>query len=209
MSRYLARTDSYGHTFDEFDIISNLYPIVPDYFYDIVYPHSKDGVLNNHFKRIGNCSNGIAAFFEQSPLEIDEDLGLYIADKSLFGRKKTYVRKLDQKRSSFYLSEIRPPVADNVEKVALTVFIAPRTLSEEELIEVKTYEEKVPSFYKGVTEGWSIIVSGEHDDNANAFIKAGKCTRNELVKLIPSSFWEQYKDHFHVFPNGTILEDLK
>ena len=94
-------------------------------------------------------------------------------------------------------------------KLVLTAYIAPRELSDERIKELEVYKETNPSYYKGVTEGWSIIVTGEHDNKANTFIKAGKCTRNELVKLIPISFWEQYKDHVHVFPNGTILEDIK
>lgn len=44
-TKYLARTSNYGHIFDEYDIISKLYPIVPDYFYDLILVQQEKHVL--------------------------------------------------------------------------------------------------------------------------------------------------------------------
>ena len=209
-AKFLVRTNNYGHTFDNYDIISNLYPIIPDFLFDLVEPHPHEWVISNQIKKIDNYSNGIAAFYNQNPFEVDEELGLYQEEKDLHKGQK-HIRSLHNKRPSFYFSDIK--ALDNMDnkqcKLVLTAYIAPRELSDERIEELEVYKETKPSYYKGVTEGWSIIVTGEHDDKANTFIKAGKCTRNELVKLIPASFWEQYIDHIHVFPNGTVLEDLK
>lgn len=212
MNKYVARTNNYGNTFEEYDIISNLYPIVPDFLYNLFIPYGND-VLNDNFKKIGNFSNGIAAFFEQNPFEVDEELGLYIGSRNMVGGKKAHIRTLDNKRAIFYFSEIKTPIVESVDKkqccLALTAYIAPKALSNEELDDLNAYKESNPSYYKGVTEGWSIIVTGEQDDKNNTFIKAGKHTRKDLINLIPDSFWEKYSDHIHVFPNGTILEDQK
>lgn len=209
-TKFLVCTNNYEHTFDNYDIISNLYPIIPDFLFDLVEPHPREWVISNQVKKIDNYSNGIAAFYSQSPFEVDEELGLYHEEKDLHKGQK-HIRSLYNKRPGFYFSDIK--ALDNMDNkqcvLALTAYIAPRELSNERTKELEVYKETKPSYYKGVSEGWSIIVTGEHDDNVNTFIKAGKCTRNELVKLIPESFWEQYKDHVHVFPNGTILEDLK
>ena len=70
------------------------------------------------------------------------------------------------------------------------------------------YEDRNPAYYKGVKEGWSIIVTGEYEEKMNSFIKAGKCTRKEMVQLIPKSFWDKYVEHIHVFPNGELLKDF-
>ena len=106
-TRYLACTSNYGHVFDEFDIISNLYPIVPDHFYNIVESYC---VLNDHLKKFSNIANGIAAFYEQNPLEIDEELGLYMEEHDRFGKKDVHIRTLNKKRSAFFLNEIRIPI---------------------------------------------------------------------------------------------------
>lgn len=208
---YLAKTNNYGNTFDEYDIISNLYPIVPAYLYDLVEGYD-EAMSNNHLKRINNYSNGIAAFFEQNPLEIDEELGLYMEDNGRFRRQETHVRTLKTKRGEFYFSDIDIPSLEDIEnnkyRLSLTVYIAPRELSDIEEQELSVYKETNPAYYKGVLEGWSIIVTGEPDAKMNTFIKAGKCTRKDLVRLLPASFWEKFKDHIHVFPNGKLLKDF-
>ena len=207
-TRYLACTSNYGHVFDEFDIISNLYPIVPDYFYNIVESYC---VLNDHLKKFSNFAKGIAAFYEQNPLEIDEELGLYMEEHDRFGKKDVHIRTLNKKRSVFFLNEIRIPIkgekGEKNYKLALTAFIAPRELRNEELDELEKYKEIKPSYYKGVKEGWSIIVTGESDDKMNTYIKAGRCSRKEMVQLIPQSFWEKFSSHTHIFPNGDLLRD--
>ena len=110
------------------------------------------------------------------------------------------------------MSEIRIPTKggkiDKKYRLALTVYIAPKILTKEEVREMAYYEDRNPAYYKGVKEGWSIIVTGEYEEKMNSFIKAGKCTRKEMVQLIPKSFWDKYVEHIHVFPNGELLKDF-
>lgn len=207
---YLVRTNNYGKTFDEYDIISNLYPIVPDHVYNLISNY--DEMPSGHLKKIHSYSNGITAFYEQSPLEIDEELGLYMEDRDMFRKKVRHIRSLKTKRSPIFYSNIRVPNDENIESdkyiLALTAYIAPRELLENEKEELAIYKESNPSYYKGVTEGWSIIVTGESDDKMNTYIKAGKHTRKDLVNLIPLPFWKKYSNHIHVFPNGMQLKKL-
>ena len=58
-------------------------------------------------------------------------------------------------------------------------------------------------FWKGYNK-----LMGEPDEKMNTYIKAGKCTRKEMVKLIPQSFWKKFKDHTHMFPDGKLLKDF-
>lgn len=210
-TKYLARTSNYGHIFDEYDIISKLYPIVPDYFYDLILVQQEKHVLNDHLKKISNFSNGIAAFYEQNPFEVDEDLGLYMEERNTFGMKEMHIRTLNKKRSSINIFEAKIPINEDVDykkyRLVLTAYIAPKRLSIEENKDVEKYKKSNPSYYKGVTEGWSLIVTGEPDEKMNTFIKAGKCTRKKLVQLLPQSFWEKYSNHIHIFPNGKLLKE--
>ena len=211
MNIYLVRTNNHGNTFDEYDIISNLYPIVPAYLYDLVEGHNEE-LSDSHFKKISNFSNGMAAFYEQSPLEIDEELGLYLEERDVFNRKVKHIRSLNKKRSPIGFPDIRIPNNAILEiekcRLALTVYIAPRVLSDDERMELSNYKESNPAYYKGVMQGWSIMVTGEPDEKMNTYIKAGKCTRKEMVKLIPQSFWKKFKDHTHMFPDGKLLKDI-
>ena len=206
---YLVRTNDYGKTFNEYDIISNLYPIVPDYFYDLVRDCNE--MYSGHLKKIYNYSNGITAFYEQNPLEIDEELGLYLEEREIFRKKAQHIRSLRRKRNAIF-PNMRVPNDENLESdkyiLALTAYIAPRELLDNEKEELANYKDSNPSYYKGVTEGWSIIVTGESDDKMNTYIKSGKHTRKDLVNLIPHSFWEKYSDHIHIFPNGIQLKKL-
>lgn len=210
---YLARTNKYGYTFAEYDIISNLYPIIPAYLYDLFRMHGMQETLNDHFRRTTNISNGLCAFFEQNPTEIDEKLGMYLEENDVFGRRREKsIRDLHKKRGTLGLFELVQPnedehTQDNPYRYAITAYIAPRVLTEKQQQELDEYKESNPSYYKGVTEGWSIIVLHEPDEKLNTIIKAGKCTREELVRLIPDVFWEKYKEHVHVFPNGRMLKE--
>lgn len=209
-AKFLARTNNYDNTFDDYDIISHLYPIIPDYLFDLVHSSQKKS-LNCNFKIITNYSNGISAFYDQNPFEVDEELGLYMENNNMFGNE-SHVRSLHQKRPSFCFTDIRTPIIEDKSqqqyRLALTAYIAPKELTDNELESLEEYKYKNPSYYKGVTEGWSIITTGESDEKMNTFIKAGKCSRKELVELLPSSFWEKYGDHFHVFPNGSRIKEL-
>ena len=206
---YLVRTNNYGKTFDEYDIISNLYPIVPDHVYNLISNY--DEMPSGHLKKIHSYSNGITAFYEQSPLEIDEELGLYLEEREIFRKKAQHIRSLRRKRNAIF-PNMRVPNDENLESdkyiLSLTAYIAPRELLDNEKEELANYKDSNPSYYKGVTEGWSIIVTGESDDKMNTYIKSGKHTRKDLVNLIPHSFWEKYSDHIHIFPNGIQLKKL-
>ena len=207
--KYVVRTSNHGCTFADYDIISNLYPIVPDYLYDLIEVYGMHESLNDHIKRISNMSNGLSAFYDQNPTEIDEELGLYIEEKDGFGRRDKHIREFKNKRGSLGFFELKIPNEKNEKQTncrwALTAYIAPRELTEKEMTELAEYKESNPSYYKGVLEGWSIIVLDKAEEKMSTFIKAGKCTRNELVRLIPKPVWEKYKDYIFMFPDGTKI----
>jgi hypothetical protein len=192
--------DDYGNTFDEYDVITNLYPIIPDYLHRLMVKDANEKGPIKWMKQ----NNDIMQIFNQNPFAIDEELGLYES-------KKMSLRYFDEKTGGFHFWGMNNPLEGNDGsrnyQMSLTAFIAPRELSEDLLEELGYYKTKSPSYYKGLTEGWSILVTGESDEKWNTIIKAGKFTRKEMVKLLPKSFWEKYSSHTHVFPNGKLLKD--
>ena len=210
-AKYFTRTSKYGSTFADYDIISDLYPIIPDYLFDLIEMHGGLKIRNDHFKKVQNFSNGICAFYDQNPTEINEELGMYLEENDGFRRKEKHLRTFKTRRSSLGFFEMRLPNGEHAEnskyRLAITAYIAPRELLKNEKAELAECKESNPLYYKGITEGWSLIVTGEPDDKMNTYIKAGKCTREELVRFIPDAFWEKYKEHIHVFPNGRMLKE--
>ncbi|GET25992.1 ATP-binding protein [Prolixibacter sp. NT017] len=202
----IVRANKFGDTFDDYDLISNLYPIVPEYLFDKIDGIDSEKVQNSDAKLIYSFSNGITAFFNQDPFLINEKLGLYITEKNSFGKDKNSIYEFQNKRAKIHLFEINKPIDSGEEKkrMVISVFISPKELSLEESSRLDEIRESDYSYYKGVKEGWSILVTGM--DKYNTVIIPGKCTRKEMIAHIPEKFWQEYKDYVFVFPNNSTME---
>jgi len=129
-----------------------------------------------------------------------------MAESDSFGREKNLIYNFEKKRSKIHLFELNERTNLNKEKKrhVITVFISPQKLNETDSAELEKVKEKDNEYYKGVKEGWSILVTGM--DKNNVIISAGKCTRNELVSKLPESFWTEYKDYEFVFANDSKMK---
>lgn len=200
----LIVADEWNTSFSEYDIISNLYPIIPARLFKLINQYRSKQV-NKRVKIIGSYSNGISAFFHQSPLLINETLGLYISKKDSFGKEKTSIYNFEEKRSNIPLFEINDTFSKIKDKVVyvLLVFIPPKELTLDEELELQKIRDKDLSYTKGVEEGWSLLVTGM--DIENIVIIPGKCTRNDLVLRLSNTFWKKYKDFTFKFTDETII----
>lgn len=201
-TKLLVNADNWEEIFKDYDIVSECYPIVPKYLFekiDSIEGHIK---IRDRAKLVESFENGIAAFFNQSPLLINESLGLYVEERNSFGRKKNSIYNFERKRNKFQLFELneRAKYTKNKTRQVITVYISPKELDTIENDELDKIKEKDREYYKGVKEGWSILVTGMEKNNL--IISAGKITRNELVSKLPKSFWIEYKDFEFFFPNG-------
>lgn len=201
----LIKADKSNVVFKDYDIVSNLYPIIPKRLFDILDKPNVQ-IVNSKIKMIHQFSNGITAFFDQSPLLINENLGLYMANKDSFRKKENLIYNFDQKRSIFSLFELNERFFMNKNKniYVLVVFIAPKDLSKDEEQSLQKIQDNDPSYTKGVKEGWSLLVTAM--DKENILIIPGRCTRNELVSKLSNTFWEDYKDYTFKFTDNTILK---
>ena len=196
--------DKWAESIKEYDIISNLYPCIPARLYSIIN-HSESQELNNRIKILHAYSNGITAFFTQSSLLINEKLGLYIEKNDRFEKKKRQVYSFEEKRANFWLSEVneRNYENENMDRYVLVVFIAPQELTEEEKNELEKIRDLDSSYYKGVNEGWSLLVTGMKEENV--VIIPGKCKKEELVAKLSNSFWQEYDKYIFKFTDGTVM----
>ena len=81
-------------------------------------------------------------------------------------------------------------------------FLIPDEQGELKLDELK---EKDQSYYNGVTNGWSILVTGQKKHNM--IILPGKRSRTELSSALPNEFWEENKKLKFKYLDGHLMKN--
>lgn len=202
----LISSNNHGNVFNEYDVISNLYPIIPENLFNLIQSYGEGKVAGTKTKYLMSYSNGITSFFHQDPLLIDESLGMYIAETDAFGKEEKRIYNFEKKRSKIQLFRLNDRLhsENSNNKYTLTAFISPSILTKEQSDELEKIKQIHPTYYKGVKEGWSILVTGM--EKYNTIIISGKSTRKELIDKIPDIFWREYQEITFKFPNGSIMK---
>ncbi len=191
-----------------FDLVSNLYPLIPKKLFDLLgNTHNrkiKDKIIQGHV-----LSNGIQSLFSQNPLLINVGLGLYMKRDSHFRNRTNEVYNFENKRSKFWLHELNINTYGQIQNeiYVLLVFINPIELTKDQNDSLEKYINDDPSYVKGVREGWSLLATSKDIDNI--IICPGKTTREHLVSLISDEFWDEYKDCTFKFTDNTIMKKIE
>jgi len=180
---------------DSYDFIPSLYPFVSNK----LFSKFKHGFYsyNDRYNVLHTEGSELLKLIKQSPLSIHATLGLYNAR---FNNSNS-IYKFDQQQSY-----IRNKELNDVEKneiYFLTVYISPTGLNSYQESELQKIEDIDPRYFKGVTEGWSLLFTSK--DIQNVVIIPGKCTRVDLVSKLTDAFWEEYKDITFKFIDDTIV----
>ena len=85
----------------------------------------------------------------------------------------------------------------------LLAYVSPRELTSKDSIEIEKYKDSDPNYYKGVKEGWTILVTAMRIDNV--VVMPGKKTRQDLLNKLSSEFWNEYKDYEFRFLDGSVV----
>lgn len=197
----LKRVDDWD---SQYDILSNIYPFIPARLYDCINEYESD-CISDSVTQVHHYSNTTFCFFDQSPLMINR-YGLYMKDSSTIKKRSCSILCFDNKRSNIYLSVINERSHKNHSNddiYVLFVFIAPVKLNDDETVLLNESKNKEPDYYKGVTEGWSVLVTGMDFDNV--IVLPGKHDRQTLVNKLSSLFWNKYRENTFKFLDGTII----
>lgn len=200
-NKILIKSDSWSDNYKEFDIVSSLFPLIPEHLFTAIGNY-KGTKVNDRTKVVHAYSNGITAFFDQDPLLVNERLGLYMTESSHFEKQVNKVYRFDKKRTEFGLMEINDRFGkrNSKEQIVITAYVAPRQLADIEQEKLKEIKGKDQSYYNGVINGWSILVTGRQ--NHNMVILPGKKSREELSSALPDEFWKENKDITFKYLNG-------
>lgn len=203
--RYLVPVPDDCECFKEYDLITNLYPLVPD---RLTRSLSIRGGVNFEVKgarayRVAAFSNSFVALFDQDARLIHPVLGFYmIGDR--FGRKpETLINMFENKRADFQFIDFGYDRMQDKRGLMLLAFVAPRELTPKDCVEIEKCKDSIPDYYWGVKEGWTVLVTAMRIDNI--VVLPGKRTRQEMIDKLSPEFLEEYKHYEFRFLDGSLV----
>ena len=192
--KFLICVNNYRKTFDEYDLISNLWPIIPDYLYNLYYGKT----LNEH------CKISLDKYYNSVYILNN----LYVSDHILLS--KEFSGNIFTHQQDDYVTTIADilPKYIPVSRPSNTLYVYTIYIAPDKNTSLPN-DNINPTYYKAVKEGWSMIAIEEEGKNMEPkiYAKAGKCTRKEMVELLPESFWKERSKYTYMFPNGKKVED--
>lgn len=202
---YLVPAPDNCECFKEYDLISNLYPLVPE---RLVNSLTRSERINQEIKgtrayRVSAYSNAYTAFFNQDARTIHPVHGLYMVESHMGRKPETYINAFDKKRSDFQFLDFGYDSMLDKKGMMLLVYVAPRELTTKDCVEIEKFRDSLPDYYQGVMEGWTILVTAMKIDNL--VVLPGKRTRKEMIEKLSPEFWEAYKDFEFKFIDGTVV----
>lgn len=203
--RYLVPAPDDCEIFKEYDIVSNLYPLVPERL-----TNSLVGLDSTNLRIKGTRSycvdaigNAYVALFDQDARLVHPVHGLYSADNHFNHKPETYINKFDNRRADFQFFDFGYNRMLDKKGMMLLAFIAPRELSTREYEEIIKFKDSDPDYFKGVMEGWTLLVTAMSIDNV--IVLPGKRTRQEMLNRLSPEFWNEYKDYEFRFLDGSVV----
>lgn len=203
---YLVPAPDNCECFKEYDLISNLYPLVPERLINSLTRRER---INQEIKGtraycVSDYSNAYTAFFNQDARTIHPVHGLYMVESHLWRKPETYINAFDKKRSDFQFLDFGYDRMQDKKGMMLLAYIAPRELTPKDKVEIEKLRDAMPDYYQGVFEGWTALVTAMKIDNL--IVLPGKRTRKEMIAKLSSEFWEEYKDFEFRFLDGSVVK---
>lgn len=206
---YLVPAPNDCDCFKEYDLISSLYPLVPERLTNslIRFERVNQEIKGTRAYCVEDYSNAYTALFNQDARTIHPVHGLYSVE-TIFGRKpETYINAFDKKRSNLQFLDFGYDRMQDKKGMMLLAYVAPRELTPKDKVEIEKFVDTMPDYYQGVMEGWTILVTAMRVDNL--VVLPGKRTRNEMIAKLSPAFWEAYKDFEFKFLDGSAVNNRK
>ena len=203
--KYLVPVPNDCGCFKEYDIISSLYPLVPERLTKALtrYEHLNLEIKDTRAYRVSSFSNSYTAFFDQDARTIHPVHGLYTVESHLGRKPEAYINAFDKKRSDFQFIDFGYDRMQDKKGMMMLAYIAPRELTPKDKIEIEKLRESMPDYYRGVKEGWTVLVTAMKIDNL--IVMPGRRSRQEMIDRLSPEFWEEYKGFEFRFLDGTVV----
>lgn len=188
LSACAIRADTWEGKYNEYDLVSSLWPIVNPKLFDKLSCQLEQKSITSHCKIIDSSGNAIQAIARLNPTLINPNFGIGYKEKSSFNKNNIEIGIPDQIANGFWLFELsKHGETERNEKKSPTLFvyIAPRKLNDLEENLLKEYEEKDKVYVEGVRNGWSIYFLGAMQ---KYIIVPGLISRSDIELQIPESF---------------------
>lgn len=186
LSSVAIKADKWEGLFKEYDMASNLWPIINPQLFDALNDEHSVKDVSSHCKKLREAGNGIQAIARLNPTLINPSYGIGLEHKSILPKRDCLLSNPDTIAKNFWLFEMTNHARDTFEKnkgASLFAFIAPRELTDEETLRFKELELNDSNFAKGVKEGWSILFLS----NEEYIIEPGIVSKSYIISKIPES----------------------
>lgn len=200
----VINADEWHGKYSEYDIVTTLWPIVPDRLFNRIRKDSENRIIDHkRAKQIHQLSNTLSGIYDLESVSIHPKIGLFKFDKSFPFDKVNRVGKFGTARTDYWFPEINGHYRKKQSKCYVVyAFISPSNLTEEEKISLEPFQESDPLYFDGVTRGLSILFL---DHQCEYVVEVGIAKRTEMVKLIKEQFFEKNKDTHFAFLDDTPL----
>lgn len=204
LSSVAIKADKWEGAFREYDMASNLWPLINPRLFDVLNDEGSVINISSHCKVLSEAGNGIHGIARLNPTLINPAYGIGLDHKDPFKKGACLLSNPDSIAKNFWLFELTNHKIDTFEQnkgASLFAFIAPRDLTDEETLRLKELELSDPNFAKGVKEGWSILFLS----NEEYVIEPGVVSKSYIISKIPESVKSKNPEITYYNTDGSVL----
>lgn len=204
----VIKADKWEGKYKEYDVVNSLWPIVSPQLYGKLMDYDTKEITRRT-KTIGDYSNSISGIATLDPVMINPYIGISQKTHDISFREKNYVDVVENIQNNYFLLELTNHgdlYFDEKICFVLFVYFSPRKLNSLEEKRLKEIETTKPEYSQGIKEGFSVVFIG--GNRPNYIIKAGKRNRDEMLKSIPNSYWEENITYHDLFGNIVFPTDI-
>lgn len=203
MIHYVVKVDKDNGVFNDYDIISNLYPLAPASFFKELKKGYYGQYGNDRYVIMTAYSNSFYALFKQDSRLVHPSYGLYYTDNHTLDHTACMVYRFERKVPDINMLSFDEKYQAKSNGLMITAFVSPMELTVDDKNRLSVCNND-SAYLEGLKKGWSILTTGERD--YNLVIMPGIKSRQELADGIPDVFWQQHKDTKYVFLDGAEVK---
>ena len=198
------KADKWEGLFKEYDIASNLWPVINPQCFDALTDEISVIDVSSHCKMLREAGNGIQGIATLNPTLINPAYGIGLEHRSPLKKRTCLLNNPDSIAKNYWLFELTNHKGDTFKHnkgAGLFAFIAPRDLTAEETLRLKELAVSDPIFAKGVREGWSILFLS----NEEYVIEPGIVCKSDIISKIPESVKSKEPGITYYSTDGSVL----